>query len=117
MRNGNWKRIAGILVTLAGIAFSSSSAQAASAAPSLTGERARELVLASAGLLDTLYVEPEKGKQMAEELRRRSERGRYDGLSTISALADRLSADLQEIGHDRHLSARFDPQATAASGM
>jgi retinol-binding protein 3 len=117
MPKGRLTTVAGILVTLAGVACPNARAQTASAAPSVSDERARELVVAAAGFLDTLYVEPEKGKRMAEELRRRSERGRYDGVSTISTLADRLSADLQEIGHDRHLSARFDPQASATHGM
>ena len=117
MPNGNLKITLSLVLALASIGLSNARpARAASAAPSITDERARELVLAAANVIDTTYVEPEKGNRIAEELRRRSEKGRYDGASTISTLADRLTADLQEIGRDKHLSARFDPQAAAGHG-
>lgn len=85
-------------------------------AGALTDSRARELVSAAAGTIDEIYVDAEKGKRIADELRRRAERGRYDGAGTLSVLADRMTADLQEIGHDKHLSARFDPNGNAAHG-
>jgi retinol-binding protein 3 len=117
MPHGNLKTVFGFVLILASIGFSNAHlAGASSAAPSITDARARELVLAAADFIDTMYVEPEKGKRIAEELRRRSEKGRYDGASTISTLADRLTADLQEVGRDKHLSARFDPQASSAHG-
>src|SRR4051812_22499002 len=81
--------------------------------PSITDPRARELVLGAADLYESAYVEPEKGRRIAEELRQRVEKGRYDGAGTVSTLADRLTADLQEIGHDKHLGARYDPQLSA----
>jgi len=117
MAHGTLKTVYSLVLALASIGLlDARPARAASAAPSVTDERAREIVFAAADLLDTMYVEPEKGKRIAEELRRRSERGRYDGASTISTLADRLTADLQEVGRDKHLSARYDPQASSAHG-
>lgn len=81
-------------------------------APShLTSDRARELVLAAADAIDQMYVDAEKGRRIAAALRERVEGGRYSGERTVTALADRLSGDLQEIAHDRHLSARFEPGA------
>ena len=82
-------------------------------APSITDQRARELVLVAADLYENAYVEPEKARRISEELRKRVESGRYDGTGTVSTLADRLTADLQEIGHDKHLGARYDPQLSA----
>ncbi|MDQ6892092.1 MAG: S41 family peptidase [Acidobacteriota bacterium] len=117
MPTGNLKAAFSLVLALASIGLLyARPAPASSAALSITDARARELVLAAADFLDTMYVEPEKGKRIAEELRRRSETGRYDGSSTISTLADRLTADLQEVGRDKHLSARFDPQASSAHG-
>lgn len=95
------------------LAISPCRAAAARDIPSVSNERARELVLQAAETVENLYVEAEKGRTIAEELRRRAERGRYDGALTVSTLADRLSADLQEIGHDKHLSARYDPERQA----
>jgi len=99
-------RLALALSLFAGAAFGAS-------APSITDQRARELVLGAADLYESAYVEPEKARHIAEELRARVERGRYDGAGTVSTLADRLTADLQEIGHDKHLGARYDPQLSA----
>jgi hypothetical protein len=103
----------GLALALSSIGFPRPAIAAPSAPPPVTDERARELVLAAADVFEATYVEPEKGKRIAEELRRRAERGRYDGVSTASTLADRLTGDLQEIGRDKHLGARFDPQLSA----
>jgi hypothetical protein len=117
MPNGYSKTAFSLVLALASIGISNARpVRAASAAPSVTDERARELVLAAANVIDTTYVEPEKGNRIAQELRKRSETGRYDGASTISTLADRLTADLQEIGRDKHLAARFDPEVAAGHG-
>ena len=85
-------------------------------ASALTAERARELVLAAAEAIDGMYVDAAKGKQIAQELRRRSGAGRYNDSRTVSALAERLSADLAEIAHDRHLAARYEPGGAGAHG-
>jgi hypothetical protein len=77
--------------------------------PSLTPDRARELVLAAADAIDRMYVDAAQGKRIADALRARAADDRYSGAGTVTALADRLSADLQEIAHDRRLAARFDP--------
>ncbi len=77
----------------------------------LTAERGQELVLAAADAVERMYVDPEKGRIIADALRRSARDGGYSGIRTVTALADRLSRDLQEIGHDKHLSARFDPAA------
>jgi hypothetical protein len=101
-------------LTIAGALLAISPCRAAAGpAPAVSDERARELVVQAADTIENLYVEAEKGKAIAEELRRRSEGGRYDGSRTVSTLADRLSADLQEVGRDKHLSARYDPERQA----
>lgn len=108
------RRTAVILTLLLSAAWPSrfSSAQSGKpdeAPPNLTSDRARELVFAAADAIDQMYVDAEKGRRIAAALRERVEGGRYSGARTVTALADRLSGDLQEIAHDRHLSARFEP--------
>ncbi len=96
-------------IALAAMVMLAPAARAADA-PRVTDERAREIVDMAAETIRNLYVEADKGAAIASELRSRANAGRYDGAGTVSVLADRLSADLQEIGKDKHLSARFDPR-------
>jgi hypothetical protein len=53
--------------------------------------------------LDAEYVFPEVGKQMSDAIRNRSERREYDSISIGQLLADKLTADLRDISHDKHL--------------
>jgi hypothetical protein len=64
-------------------------------------------------LLDTLYVSPEKGKQLGEQLRASFASGKYDSATTASALAEAVNADLAA-ANDRHLSIRFNPANASA---
>ena len=58
-------------------------------------------------LLDTLYVSPEKGKQLAAQIRSAFEDGRYDSATTASALAAAINRDLAA-ANDRHLGIRYN---------
>ena len=111
------RRIAQFCLALSMLALGVGPRAAAAGTPPVTDDRSRELVLAAADLYENMYVEPEKGRRISEELRRRAASGRYDGAGTISTLADRLTADLQEIGRDKHLGARFDPQLSGGQGI
>lgn len=64
-------------------------------------------------LLDTLYVSPEKGKQLADQLRASFASGKYDSATTASALADAVNADLAA-ANDRHLTMRLNPANASA---
>jgi Peptidase family S41/N-terminal domain of Peptidase_S41 in eukaryotic IRBP len=71
-------------------------------------------------LLETLYVIPEKGKELATLVRASFESGKYDSAKTSEALADAINADLA-VANDRHLRVRlnpareFDPPVTIAA--
>jgi C-terminal processing protease CtpA/Prc len=61
-----------------------------------------------AELLRTKYVFPDRGRAAAAELAAREAAGAYAGLDD-AALSARLTADLDELCHDRHLRVRVRP--------
>jgi hypothetical protein len=83
----------------------------ASAAPPqpLTPEARTEAVNKALSLLEENYVFPEVAKRMAEHVRLQQAAGAYNTIVDEIAFADRLTADLQSISHDKHLNVRFSP--------
>jgi retinol-binding protein 3 len=59
--------------------------------------------------LKEYYVEPAAAQQMADALKRHETNGDYDGISDGDAFAARLTKDLQDVSHDRHLRVDFSP--------
>jgi hypothetical protein len=55
------------------------------------------------------YVEPETAQQMADALKTHETKGDYDAISDGDAFAARLTKDLQEVSHDKHLRVDFSP--------
>ncbi|MGO9256279.1 MAG: S41 family peptidase [Bryobacteraceae bacterium] len=55
------------------------------------------------------YVEPAAAQQMADALKRHETNGDYDAISDGDAFAARLTKDLQDVSHDRHLRVDFSP--------
>jgi hypothetical protein len=55
------------------------------------------------------YVEAATAQQMADALKTHLTKGDYDTISDGDAFAARLTTDLQEISHDRHLRVEFSP--------
>lgn len=56
------------------------------------------------------YVFLETAKSMEADVNDRLKRGEYDQLTSARAFADKLTADLQAISHDKHLRVRFSAQ-------
>ena len=67
-------------------------------------------VAGAAALLDTFYVLPDAARRMRDSLRARLARGAYDGYANGVTRAMRLSDDLAEIAHDKHLRVMFSPR-------
>ena len=61
--------------------------------------------------LNEFYVFPETAKKMEEALRARQKKGAYDAVDDADMFARRLTEDLQEISHDKHLRVNFVPMA------
>ena len=59
--------------------------------------------------LDTRYFDAARGSALARTLRERSRAHAYDALASSAALADRLNADLETDGHDKHLHVEYSP--------
>ena len=70
----------------------------------------RQVIEAVAETLDHYYVFPEKGHEMREALNANLALGAYDGLTTNTALSDRLTADLQAISSDKHVRVRYNEE-------
>lgn len=60
--------------------------------------------------LDTFYVFPDVAKRMGDSLRARLARGAYDQYGNAMTFATRLSDDLREVGHDKHLRLEYSTQ-------
>jgi C-terminal processing protease CtpA/Prc len=55
------------------------------------------------------YIFPETAKKMEADIRARQKNNEYDAIATSRAFADKLTADLQSVSHDKHLRVRFSP--------
>jgi ketosteroid isomerase-like protein len=73
--------------------------------PITEGER-RQLGQLLPHLFDTLYVHPETGKKVAEQLRAAFANGRYDSATNAATLATMINDDLAA-ANDKHVSLRF----------
>jgi hypothetical protein len=60
-----------------------------------------------AGMLDDFYVIPEIAKKMSAALRKRKTSREYRAIRDGRDFARRLTEDLQEVSHDKHLDVRF----------
>jgi len=60
-------------------------------------------------LLNARYVFPEVAEDMAKHVRANVEKGAYASLSSPSALAHKLTEDLQSVSKDLHLRVSFAP--------
>lgn len=57
--------------------------------------------------LDTFYVFPEVATRMGDSLRARLRRGAYDAYGNGMSFAMKLSGELRELGHDKHLGMNY----------
>src|SRR5262249_25832617 len=64
-----------------------------------------------AAVLNEFYVFPETAKKMEEAIRARHKAGAYDSLTNGDDFAEKLTTDLREVSHDRHLGVNFSPAA------
>ncbi|HYG05640.1 MAG TPA: S41 family peptidase [Stenotrophomonas sp.] len=82
---------------------------AAAAQPELTPAERDAAIARLNTLLADEYVDPASAKRMRQALQQHQRQGDYAKLSEGQAFADRLTADLRAIGHDKHLWIGFRP--------
>ena len=78
----------------------------------ITADERRELGVILPHLLETMYVLPAKGKELAAQLRDAFASGRYDQAATTAALAELVNRDLAA-ANDRHLNLRLGGRDSA----
>jgi hypothetical protein len=61
--------------------------------------------------LDAGYVFPDVAKKMSAAIRERAEKKEYDQITSAKAFAQKLTADLQDVSHDKHLRVNYSHQA------
>ena len=60
--------------------------------------------------LNETYVFPETATKMEQAVRARLAKGEYDQLTSAKKFAEKLTADVQEVSHDKHLRVRYSAQ-------
>jgi retinol-binding protein 3 len=59
--------------------------------------------------LTEYYIDLSMAQQMADALRNHAAKGNYDSIADGDSFAARLTTDLQEVSHDKHLRVDFNP--------
>ena len=75
----------------------------------IDGVTRQRVVDGVAALLNEYYVYPDSAKRMEEAIRARHKAGAYDSIANGDAFAERLTTDLREVSHDKHLGVNFSP--------
>lgn len=91
-------------------------AEQGSAAAVLTAAERNEIIVALAERLESTFYSPEIGKAYAAALRTKLKAGEYDLVSGRDALARTVTADLQAVNKDGHLSLRAGAPGVAPNG-
>src|SRR5215204_4782615 len=60
--------------------------------------------------LNDTYVFPDAAAKMEQAVRARLAKGEYDQLTSAKKFAEKLTADVQEVSHDKHLRVRYSAQ-------
>ncbi|HEY6373993.1 MAG TPA: S41 family peptidase [Edaphobacter sp.] len=59
--------------------------------------------------LNEYYIEPTVAQQMIDAIKAHAAKGDYDKITDGDELATRLTKDLQDVSHDKHLRVNFSP--------
>jgi hypothetical protein len=63
--------------------------------------------------METLYVFPDKGKEMADFILQQYQNGAYDEAENANEFSGQLTDDLRSISHDLHIGVRYNPETIA----
>jgi C-terminal processing protease CtpA/Prc len=62
------------------------------------------------------YVFPDVAKKMEQSIRDRAQKKEYDQITSAKQLAEKLTSDLQEVSHDKHLRVRYSHEVIPENG-
>src|SRR5262245_8083254 len=77
----------------------------------VTPEIRKEVIEGAIKGLNDRYVFPETAKKMEDAIRERVDKKEYDSITSAQGLAKKLTADLREVSHDKHLSVGYSAEA------
>ncbi len=77
--------------------------------PSIDSKVKAEIIDSVSAALNEIYVFPDVAAKMERHVRDQLRSGAYDDLNNTADFAQKLTDDLLEISHDRHLWVRFIP--------
>ena len=81
-----------------------------SQAQTLSDAERQKTVEAVARLISERYTFPDVAEKMASQLKENLASGSYATIDELPALALRLTQDLRDISHDKHLRINFHPE-------
>ncbi len=73
-----------------------------------------EVIDSVAQALNEIYVFPDVAKNMEKHLRKQYKKKAYKDITSLKEFSQKLTEDLQEISHDKHLWVRFAPDEMLA---
>lgn len=79
-------------------------------------ERQRVLDGVTKNLME-FYVYPDVAQKMESAIRENQKRGEYNSIMDPDAFANRLTKDLQEVSHDKHLGLNYSPVKLPPEGQ
>jgi hypothetical protein len=85
----------------------SAAAQTGSPDFQVTAEERSTVIEQTITKLNEIYVFPEVAKKMEGAIRARSDKQEYDSITSAKDFAKKLTADLREVSHDKHLGVMF----------
>jgi hypothetical protein len=98
-----------MLLVLIGMFPAEASAQtsASSEDKTIDARMQSEIIDSVTQALNKIYVFPDEAKEMEKHLRRQYKKNAYKDLTSLTQFTQKLTEDLQEISHDRHLWVEF----------
>jgi len=81
------------------------------AAPPLDSASRRQVIDSVLKLLRETYVYPEVAQKMEAAIRERLRKGEYEDIGEGNLFAQRLTKNLQDVSHDKHLEVEYSSTA------
>jgi hypothetical protein len=105
-----------LIIALALAAGTAAAQPAPPPAGSLTEAQKQEVVDKTVQALAEGYIYPDRGRNAGQSIHTALASGGYNGITDRSAFAERLTADLQAVTHDKHMRV-MDPSGPRPAGM
>lgn len=84
--------------------------------PGVVNAENRAMIIESVLLrVNEMYVFPEVAKEMENAIRARMQKKEYDNITDANAFASKLTADLQAVSRDKHLSLEYSANLSAGN--